>query len=123
MIAGARPGAALPTLTCQLSCGVTLAVSVGNGPGLLLLPNSQPNEGGGIFGSTSANENVVEQALSENHSFRLIDCSQELERLKTAGDLTWPDAESLTRCSYLRTLPGVHPCDGFFAALLERSAE
>src|SRR6059058_3943717 len=63
-MAGASPAAALPTLTCQLSCGVTFAVSVGNGPGLLLLPNSQPNEGGGIFGSTSANENVVEQPAS-----------------------------------------------------------
>jgi 16S rRNA C967 or C1407 C5-methylase (RsmB/RsmF family) len=21
---------------------------------------------------------------------------------------------------YLRTIPGVHPCDGFFAAILER---
>jgi 16S rRNA (cytosine967-C5)-methyltransferase len=66
------------------------------------------------------NENVVEQALSESNSFRLRDCHQELESLKIAGDLTWADPASLTRGPYLRTIPGVHPCDGFFAAILER---
>ena len=71
------------------------------------------------------NENVVEQALSENKSFRLLDCRTELNRLKESGELTWsdqgsPDPASLTSGPYLRTLPGVHPCDGFFAAILER---
>jgi 16S rRNA (cytosine967-C5)-methyltransferase len=66
------------------------------------------------------NEDVIAQALAENPAFRLIDCRKEVELLKTTGDLTWPDSESLTRGSYLRTLPGVHPCDGFFAAILER---
>src|SRR3981189_2013281 len=61
-MAGASPAAALPTLTCQLGCGVTFAVNVGNGPGLLLLPKSQPNDGAGIFGSDSVNDvSVVEQ--------------------------------------------------------------
>jgi 16S rRNA (cytosine967-C5)-methyltransferase len=66
------------------------------------------------------NENVVEQALVENHSFRLLDCRAELERLKAAGELIWRDPASLTSGPYLRTIPGVHPCDGFFAAILER---
>jgi 16S rRNA (cytosine967-C5)-methyltransferase len=66
------------------------------------------------------NENVVEQALAENNSFRRVDCRSELDRLKATGELTWPDAASLTRGPYLRTIPGVHPCDGFFAAILER---
>jgi 16S rRNA (cytosine967-C5)-methyltransferase len=66
---------------------------------------------------------VVEQALAENESFRLLDCSMELENLKTAGDLIWPDAATLTSGPYLRTIPGVHPCDGFFAAILERMKE
>jgi 16S rRNA C967 or C1407 C5-methylase (RsmB/RsmF family) len=47
----------------------------------------------------------------------------ELENLKTAGDLIWPDAATLTSGPYLRTIPGVHPCDGFFAAILERMKE
>jgi len=29
--------------------------------------------------------------------------------------------ESLTSGPYLRTIPGVHPCDGFFAAILQRN--
>jgi len=67
------------------------------------------------------NENVVEQALSENNFFRLLDCRTELDRLKAAGELTWPDPASLTQGPYLRTIPGIHPCDGFFAAILEKS--
>ena len=66
------------------------------------------------------NEDVVEQALAENDSFRLLDCRTELEQLKATGTLTWSDAAALTRGPYLRTLPGVHPCDGFFAGILER---
>jgi 16S rRNA (cytosine967-C5)-methyltransferase len=66
------------------------------------------------------NENVVERALSQNNSFRLLDCQAELVRLKNAAELTWPDPATLTRGPYLRTIPGIHPCDGFFAAVLER---
>ena len=66
------------------------------------------------------NENVVEQALAENHSFRVLDCRIELERLKASGELTWPDPASLTCGRYLRTIPGIQTCDGFFAAILER---
>jgi len=69
------------------------------------------------------NEAVVEQALAENKSFRVVDCGLALERLKEAGELTWPDATSLTRGPYLRTIPGIHPCEGFFAAILERVEE
>jgi 16S rRNA (cytosine967-C5)-methyltransferase len=67
------------------------------------------------------NEDVVELALAENKSFRRVDCNRVLEKLRTAGQLTWPDLSSLTRGPYLRTIPGIHPCDGFFAAILERS--
>lgn len=66
------------------------------------------------------NENVIDQALSGNDSFRLLDCRIELDRLKTDGILTWPEPASLTLGPYLRTLPGIHPCDGFFAAIIQR---
>jgi len=67
------------------------------------------------------NEDVIEQALAEDNSFRLLDCRAELDRLKASGELIWPDPTSLTRGPYLRTIPGFHPCDGFFAAILERA--
>jgi 16S rRNA (cytosine967-C5)-methyltransferase len=73
------------------------------------------------------NEDVVDLALAENDlalaensSFRVLDCSIELQRLQREGDLISPDSSTLTRGPYLRTLPGVHPCDGFFAAILEK---
>jgi 16S rRNA (cytosine967-C5)-methyltransferase len=64
------------------------------------------------------NEDVVGEALGAG-GFRVLDARTELERLKTIGALAWPDLDSLLSGSYLRTLPGVHPCDGFFAAILE----
>jgi 16S rRNA (cytosine967-C5)-methyltransferase len=64
------------------------------------------------------NEDVIERSLGEDSSFRVLDCRTELERLHQEGELIWSDTSTLTRGPYLRTLPGVHPCDGFFAAIL-----
>ena len=66
------------------------------------------------------NEDVVDEALQENSAFRLLDVRTELDRLKSDGKLIWPDLASLTRGPFLRTLPGIHPCDGFFAAILQK---
>lgn len=84
------------------------------------------SEGGRMIYSTCSlegeeNENVVARVLQENRSFRVIDCRIELERLKQEGKLIWTDLRSLTHGPYLRTIPGIHPCDGFFAAILEKS--
>jgi len=66
------------------------------------------------------NEQVIDQALAEDSSFRIIDCRSELEQLHREGVISFPGPSSLTRGPYLRTLPGAQPCDGFFAAILER---
>ncbi|HUO13816.1 MAG TPA: transcription antitermination factor NusB [Verrucomicrobiae bacterium] len=68
------------------------------------------------------NECVVEQVLAESHSdsVRVLDCKTELEKLKADQEICWHETP-LTRGPYLRTIPGIHPCDGFFAALLEKS--
>lgn len=66
------------------------------------------------------NEDVVKQALAENGSFRLLDCRAILEDLKAKGELSHPNPPQLTRGPYLRTIPGIHPCDSFFAAILEK---
>jgi 16S rRNA (cytosine967-C5)-methyltransferase len=65
-------------------------------------------------------EEVLEEALKQNSTFRLLDVRPELDRLKSEGVLTWPDLASLTRGPFLRTLPGIHPCDAFFAAIFEK---
>jgi 16S rRNA (cytosine967-C5)-methyltransferase len=67
------------------------------------------------------NSAVVEKALIADDSFRVLDCQLELERLRSQGELQWQDIDSLTCGPYLRTIPGVHPCDGFFAAILQKT--
>ena len=66
------------------------------------------------------NQEVVEKALAGDASFHRVECGAELEKLQSEGELVWKDLKSLTNGPYLRTIPGVHPCDGFFAALFEK---
>jgi 16S rRNA (cytosine967-C5)-methyltransferase len=66
------------------------------------------------------NEDVVEISLAKNPTFRIVDCRTRLEQLQQDGELIWQDLYSLTRGPYLRTLPGIQRCDGFFAAILEK---
>ena len=82
--------------------------------------------GGEIVYSTCSleheeNEDVAGEALAKNPSFRRIECRSRLEQLRDAGELVWSDVDSLIRGPYLRTSPGVHPCDGFFAAIFQRT--
>jgi 16S rRNA (cytosine967-C5)-methyltransferase len=66
------------------------------------------------------NETVVEAALDGAAEFKVVDCKRELEPMRQSGEVCWQDIASLLSGPYLRTIPGVHPCDGFFAALIER---
>jgi 16S rRNA (cytosine967-C5)-methyltransferase len=66
------------------------------------------------------NEDVIERVIAEDATFRLIDSGLELHRLQEQKELVWTDLATLTRGPYLRTLPGIQPCDGFFAAILEK---
>jgi 16S rRNA (cytosine967-C5)-methyltransferase len=66
------------------------------------------------------NEDVIEISLAKDPTFRVVDCRVQLAQLQEEGDLIWGDLSSLTRGPYLRTLPGIQPCGGFFAAILEK---
>jgi 16S rRNA (cytosine967-C5)-methyltransferase len=66
------------------------------------------------------NQYVIAKALAVDQSFKVIDCADELRRLKNGGELVWKDIGSLLVGPFLRTVPGLHPCDGFFAAVLEK---
>jgi 16S rRNA (cytosine967-C5)-methyltransferase len=67
------------------------------------------------------NEQVVGYALSGDTAFHVVDCREELERLRAEGELVWSSPDSLVDGRFLRTIPGVHPCDGFFVAILQKS--
>jgi 16S rRNA (cytosine967-C5)-methyltransferase len=68
------------------------------------------------------NEVVVKTALDGTTEFEVIDLRGEIEQLKMSGEICWQDIASLVAGPYLRTIPGVHPCDGFFAAMIERTS-
>ncbi len=69
------------------------------------------------------NENVVGAAIRSLPAFRLQDVRSHLENLLSKGRLRVDDIGSLVHRSYLHTIPGVHACDGFFIAILERDSE
>ncbi|HVW77070.1 MAG TPA: 16S rRNA (cytosine(967)-C(5))-methyltransferase RsmB [Alloacidobacterium sp.] len=70
------------------------------------------------------NEAVIEECLGLGKDFELVPMEREIERLENATVLTASGAKQLRDSAladgYLRTLPGTHQCDGFFAALLTR---
>jgi 16S rRNA (cytosine967-C5)-methyltransferase len=92
---------------------------------ILLAAMTQVAPGGRLIYSTCSlepeeNEQVVEKAVTLNRNFRLVNAGERLLELQSAGELSWKQPDSLVTGPYLRTIPGVHPCDGFFAAILER---
>jgi 16S rRNA (cytosine967-C5)-methyltransferase len=67
------------------------------------------------------NETVVKTVLDSASKFVVVDFRHELEGLCQSGELLPEcDVSSLLAGPYLRTIPGVHSTDGFFAALIER---
>ncbi len=68
------------------------------------------------------NQEVVEEILAERKDLRISDCGEALHALQAKGELVWARPQSLCDGPYLRTVPGVHPCDGFFAAVFYESS-
>ena len=72
------------------------------------------------------NEQVVE-AVAKDAGVRRIPVETLISKLAETGDLKQDAADGLigaaVRDGALRTLPGVHGCDGFFAVVLERGQQ
>lgn len=69
------------------------------------------------------NQQVVDAVVDEAE-FRRIEVGDLLDSLRKSGSFReGVDLTSTVREGALRTLPGVHGCDGFFAVVLERIAE
>ncbi len=65
------------------------------------------------------NEQVIAACVLQIPTFKIIPVRTELQRLQESGELVWKNIDELISGDFLRTIPGVHPCDGFFAAVLE----
>ncbi len=65
------------------------------------------------------NSEAVEKALAGDDSFRLVNCGEILDELRSHNELA-DGLDSIIAGPYLRTIPGMQPCDGFFAAVLEK---
>jgi 16S rRNA (cytosine967-C5)-methyltransferase len=66
------------------------------------------------------NEQVITAFLAGASDINIIPVRTELQRLQESGELAWKNIDELISGDFLRTIPGVHPCDGFFAAVLEK---
>ncbi|MBV8632152.1 MAG: hypothetical protein JOZ83_14575, partial [Silvibacterium sp.] len=71
------------------------------------------------------NEAVVAECLAANAGFSLCPLDNSVHALTAKGILTSLGTEHLQSSAltngFLRTIPGIHSCDGFFAALVVRN--
>jgi 16S rRNA (cytosine967-C5)-methyltransferase len=65
------------------------------------------------------NEQVIAACLP-NSDFKIIPVRSELQRLQESRELVWENIDELISGDFLRTIPDLHPCDGFFAAVMKR---
>ncbi len=79
----------------------------------------EPEENGAVV------EASLQSARNLSGSLRRMDLRLEFDRLEQQGVVQGAAVATLRvsgfRDGYLRTLSGIHPCDGFFAALIERT--
>jgi len=67
------------------------------------------------------NESVIQDCLSGRPEFSEVGFRERVDALVAEGSMHEQSAPGLLEKGRLRTLPGVHPCDGFFAAMMVRN--
>jgi 16S rRNA (cytosine967-C5)-methyltransferase len=82
--------------------------------------------GGSLIYSTCSlereeNEAVVDEVLAADSALCPGDVKSELDRMRQADEMSASSVDSVSRGSCLRTIPGIQPTDGFFAAILRRA--
>jgi 16S rRNA (cytosine967-C5)-methyltransferase len=96
---------------------------------ILTSATSALRRGGRILYSTCSleqeeNERVIEECLQLSPGYRPLPLEDQLSKIVERGGCSNEAASALQlsdfRNGFLRTLPGVHSCDGFFAAMLVR---
>jgi 16S rRNA (cytosine967-C5)-methyltransferase len=66
------------------------------------------------------NEAVIQDCLTGRDEFSEIGLNERVDALVREGSLLTERAAGLLRRGRLQTIPGVHPCDGFFGAMIGR---
>jgi 16S rRNA (cytosine967-C5)-methyltransferase len=64
------------------------------------------------------NEAVIQDCLTGRNEFFEVGLDERVDTLLADGSLFAENAVGLLDKGRLRTIPGVHPCDGFFAAMI-----
>jgi 16S rRNA (cytosine967-C5)-methyltransferase len=63
-------------------------------------------------------EHVVDEFLTSHRNFQKVPVATRLEQLANENAINPQPIQSLIQADFLRTIPGIHGCDGFFAAIL-----
>ena len=63
-------------------------------------------------------EDLVEEFLAAHPNFHRVPVATRLKSLANENAINPQSIQSLTQADFLRTIPGIHACDGFFAAIL-----
>jgi 16S rRNA (cytosine967-C5)-methyltransferase len=85
------------------------------------------NPGGTILYSTCSlepeeGEHIIARFVSEHPQFRVVPLIDRLKELIAEGAVHPASLASCEGAEFLRTFPGIQQGDGFFAALLQRTA-